>query len=159
MEGWASFNNRDISGARDQGATRSPRASPRRGFQAGRVCAANDKLDVIHNCAGQPAVLQERAARDRVAGFPNFNQPASNGAWSSSTNLATDGGFDEDDVVVAVSLPVLVHPARGAPASRHDGTQDPTPFFEPCRGFAKFVCRGVAVSRGSLERTRTNDVG
>ena len=62
-----------------------------------------------------------------LACFPICNAPLSNGAFVAAHQSGgrNNGGFDEDDVLVAVSLPAMVLDARCAPSSRRENSQDP----------------------------------
>lgn len=46
-----------------------------------------------------------------LAAFPICHREPSNNPSASSSNRQADGGGDENHVIVAVSLPVVVHPA------------------------------------------------
>jgi hypothetical protein len=61
-----------------------------------------------------------------LACFPICNAPLLNGAFvAAHQSRGWHGGFDEDDVLVAVSLPAMVLDARCAPSSRRENSQDP----------------------------------
>jgi hypothetical protein len=55
---------------------------------------------------------------------------------SRPTNRCCDGGFDEDDVLVALSLPVEVVAARRAALSRCEDAQDPATQPRPAAAVA-----------------------
>jgi hypothetical protein len=57
-----------------------------------------------------PIVLPARAFQSVVSRFRTARPPR-------TTKSSEDGGFDEDDVMVAVSLPVVVLASRQAPPS------------------------------------------
>jgi hypothetical protein len=74
-----------------------------------------------------PPVLHVRSCLScRRWFFPICNQPASNGVFIATHQSHEDGGFDEDDVMVPVSLPVVVVPAYPQqPALRRPDTTAP----------------------------------
>jgi hypothetical protein len=58
--------------------------------------------------------------------FPICNQPGSNGAFAATHQFDEDGAFDENDVMVPVSLPVVVVSAYPQqPALRQPDTNAP----------------------------------
>jgi len=77
------------------------------------------------NADEQPLFFGESAAR----GFQSVINLLRTARASRPTNLHGDGGFDEDDVVVALSLPVVVFQAHAdrAFASGREIPQDPAP--------------------------------